>query len=162
MQNKSVATILKAAAQLAMACGVLIIAGSPAWADDEAKCTNKTLQGDYGFRIEGVILTLPGGAIVPPGGLPLRGVAMSHFDGKGQMTQVDHIVANGVPPPVPWAAGSGPYTVNPNCTGTMTINIPGSPFSPVTLHFVVVRNGKEIRTVVENGSASTSIGVKID
>ena len=42
------------------------------------------------------------------------------------------------------------------------INIPGSPFSPVKLHFVVVRQGKEIRTVVDSGSASTSIGIKVE
>ena len=109
------------------------------------------------FSIEGV------------GGLPpafplnaIRGVAMGHFDGKGNYTQVDHIVAGGAPPPVEWTFGSGPYTVHPNCTGTLVINIPGSPFSPVRLHFVVVRQCKEIRTVVDSGSASTSIGIKVE
>ena len=87
---------------------------------------------------------------------------MSHFDGKGNMTQVDHVVAGGNPPPQEWTFGSGPYKVNPNCTGTLTINIPGSPFSPVKLHFVVVRQGKEIRTVVDSGGASTSIGIKVE
>jgi hypothetical protein len=87
---------------------------------------------------------------------------MGHFDGKGNYSQVDHVVAGGTPPPQEWTSGSGPYTVNPNCTGTLVINIPGSPFSPVKLHFVVVRQGKEIRTVVDSGSASTSIGIKVE
>ena len=141
-----------------IACG-LLAATSSARADDgtELKCTNRTLLGDYGFAIEGV------------GGLPpafpinaIRGVAMGHFDGKGNYTQVDHVVAGGVPPPVEWTPGSGPYTVNANCTGTLTINIPGSPFSPVRIHFVVVRQGKEVRFVVDSGSASTSIGIKVE
>ena len=113
--------------------------------------------GDYGFAIEGV------------GGLPpvfainaIRGVAMGHFDGKGNYTQVDHVVAGGAAPPEEWTFGSGPYTVNANCTGKLTINIPGSPFSPVRIHFVVVRQGKEVRFVVDSGSATSAIGIKVE
>ena len=147
------------ATRFVMACG-LLAAASPVWAEDEPKCTNKTLLGDYGFQIEGLILAIPG-VTVPPQGIPLRGVAMSHFDGKGNMTQVDHVVAGGNPPDVPWTAGTATYTVNPNCTGTWVLVIPGSPFSPVNVSFVVNKSGKEIRAVVES-NASTSIGVKID
>ena len=158
MKRKSVFRISIMATPMMIVCG-LLVAGSSAWADDaeNANCTNRTLLGDYGFSIEGV------------GGLPpafsinaIRGVAMGHFDGKGNYSQVDHVVAGGTPPPLEWTFGSGPYTVNPNCTVTLTINIPGSPFSPVKLHFVVVRQGKEIRTVVDSGSASTSIGIKVE
>jgi hypothetical protein len=158
MKRKSVFRISTTATPMMIVCG-LLVAGSSAWADDavDTQCTNRTLLGDYGFSIEGV------------GGLPtafslnaIRGVAMGHFDGKGNYSQVDHVVAGGTPPPQEWTFGSGPYTVNPNCTGTLVINIPGSPFSPVKLHFVVVRQGKEIRTVVDSGSATTSIGIKIE
>lgn len=159
MQQKSWSRKLVAAAPL-LAVSALLLAAAPARAEDEARCTNKTLQGDYGFHIEGVILTLPGVAL-PPGGVPLRGVAMSHFDGKGNMTQVDHVVAGGAPPPVPWTSGAATYTVNANCTGTWVLVVPGSPFSPVSVSFVVTRNGKEVRTVVE-ANAVTSIGVRID
>ena len=93
--------------------------------------------------------------------LPIRGVALTHFDGAGTLTQVDHVVTNGMPPPVEWTSGSGPYTVNPNCTGTATINVPGNPLSPVKLHFVVVKQGKEIRTVVD-ANAVSSIGIKVE
>jgi hypothetical protein len=157
MKRKSVSRCSTMATPMMIVCGFLAV-GSPVWADTEdAKCTNRTLMGDYGFTVEGV------------GGLPpsfsinaLRGVAMGHFDGKGNYSQVDHVVAGGIPPPVEWTFGSGPYTINPDCTGTLTINIPGSPFSPVRLHFVVVRQGKEIRTVVDSDSASTSIGIKVE
>jgi hypothetical protein len=158
MKSKSDFTISTLATPM-MIVFVLLAAGSSAWADDDTTtaCTNRTLLGNYGFSIEGV------------GGLPpmfalnaIRGVAIGHFDGKGNYTQVDHVVAGGSPPPVEWTFGSGPYKVNPDCTGTLVINIPGSPFSPVKLHFVVVRQGKEIRTVVDSGSASTSIGIKVE
>ncbi len=159
MQNKSVWRISMVASRMLMiTCGVLA-AGSSARADDDGdiKCTNRTLLGSYGFHIEGV-----GG--LPPG-VPnnaIRGVAMTTFDGKGKLTQVDHVVAGGAPPPVEWTAGFGTYIVNPNCTGSLTINIPGRPLGPVKLHFVVVKQGKEIRTVVDSGSATTSIGVKVE
>ena len=140
------------------ALGILLV-GSPAWAEDEAKCTNKTLQGDYGFHINGVILAIPGLAL-PPGGFQVRGVAMTHFDGKGNLSQVDHVLVNGTPPPIPWTPGTGTYKVNPDCTGTWILNVPG-PFSPVLVSFVVNRAGKEIRTVVET-NAVISIGVKTE
>lgn len=158
MKRKSVFRISTMASPMMIVCG-LLVAGSSAWADDvvDTQCTNRTLLGDYGFTIEGV------------GGLPpafsinaIRGVAMGHFDGKGNYSQVDHVVVGGTPPPQEWTFGSGPYTVNPNCTGTLVINIPGSPFSPVRIHFVVVRQGKEVRFVVDSGSATTSIGIKVE
>lgn len=155
MQTKSVLRTTMVAALVMVVCGVLV-SGIYAKADsNNGACSNQTLKGDYGFAIEGLILAAPGVT------LPLRGVAMTHFDGKGHLTQVDHVVANGQPPAAEWTFGSGPYDVNPDCTGTAQINIDGSPFSPVILHLVVVRQGKEVRTVVE-GNASSSVGIKVD
>ena len=153
MQGKSMSKMM-------IVCG-LLAASSPAWAgDDDVKCTNRTLSGDYGFAIEGVILALPG-VTVPHGGFQLRGVAMTHFDGKGKLTQVDHITVNGMPPPVEWAPATGTYKVNADCTGTFQLIIPGNPLSPVNAHFVIVRRGLEIRTVV-GANAVTSIGIKVE
>ena len=158
MKRKSVFRFSMVATPIMIACG-LLVTGSSAWADDvvDNQCTNRTLLGDYGFTIEGV------------GGLPpalslnaIRGVAMGHFDGKGNYTQLDHVVVNGTPPPAEWTFGSGPYTVNPNCTGTLVINIPGNPFSPVRIHFVIVRQGKEVRFVVDSGSATSSVGIRVE
>ena len=120
----------------------------------DGTCSNRTLQGDYGFAIEGQFLA------GPRAGQQLRGVAMTHFDGEGNLRQVDHVVVNGVPPTIEWSPGSGPYTVNPDCTGTAQINFTdGRP--PVNLHLVVVRQGREIHTVVD-ANAATSIGIKRD
>ena len=145
---------------MSIALGALFLS-SPMWADDEpAQCTNRTLLGDYGFHVEGVVLAIPG-LVLPPSGLLLRGVAMTRFDGRGKMTQVDFVTVGGMAPPVDWAAASGTYAVNPNCTGTWQLNIPGNPLSPVKVHFVVVKRGTEIRTVVDV-NAVTSIGVKVE
>ena len=161
MQTKSVSGIISmVAALLIIVCGAPV---SDVFAKDDSDgggCSNRTLKGNYGFAIEGLILA--GGGVT----VPLRGVALTNFDGKGNLTQVDHVVAGGTPPPTEWTPGSGPYTVNPDCTGTAQINIPGSPFSPVHLHFVVVRQGKEIHTVVDpnpgQANASTSVGIRVE
>ena len=161
MQWKSALRMSMVSIPVIAVCGLLLAAssvGPTARADsqDTIACTDRTLQGDYGSQIEGTILGP---------NLPFRGLAMAHFDGKGNITQVDHIVFNGIPPAIEWTPGTGTYSVNPDCTGTLVINIPGSP-SPVNLHFVVVRQGKEIRFVVDSvGGAEVAIGaigIKVD
>ena len=104
MKRKSVSRISMVATPMMIVCG-LLVAGSSARADDDTdtKCTNRTLRGDYGFTIEGVGGLPPGSSINA-----IRGVAMGHFDGKGNYTQVDHVVANGIPPPVEWTQAAAP------------------------------------------------------
>ncbi len=126
----------------------LLGAALPAWAQESAPCSNRTLHGDYAFSIAGDATPIP-----------TRGVAMAHFDGQGNFTQVDHVVVNGIPPAVDWRAGTGIYTVNADCTGNAIITIEGRP--PMPLYFVIVGQGAEIRTVVSlPGTASTSVGTK--
>jgi hypothetical protein len=116
-------------------------------------CSEKTLSGDYGFTITGQILAGPAAGQV-------TGVAMTHFDGQGNLQQVDHVVHNGALPAVEWRPGTGTYTVNDDCTGAAVINFSdGSP--SLNLRFVLAKRGSEIRTVVSNpGTAITSIGTR--
>ena len=102
---------------LTIACS-LLVSGSLAWADTgDGPCSNRTLRGDYGFAIEGLILPAPGVAV------PIRGVNMTHYDGEGGSSQVDHIVSNGVPiSPIDWTPTTGTYHVNADCTGTAQID----------------------------------------
>jgi hypothetical protein len=120
-----------------------------------ARCTNRTIAGNYAFTVEGNLLLGPGV------NLPVRGISLAHYDGKGGMTQVDHVVDNGMPPAQEWTPGSGTYTVNPDCTGSQVIDIPGNPASPLNIHFVVDQNGKEIRQVVD-ANAITATGSRLD
>jgi hypothetical protein len=132
-------------------CCLLTSGASAAAQSDVRSCSNHTLFGDYGFVLEGTILGP---------GLTLRGVVMQHYDGKGNLTQVDHVVTNGFPPPQEWTPGTGTYTVNPDCTGVAVINVPGNPNSPINLHFVVVRQGKVIHQVVD-ANAVTAVGTRV-
>lgn len=119
---------------------------SPRSAAAQEGCSNTTLIGDYAFTISGQVLA------PPPAAGPVTGVALTHFDGHGNMTQVDHVVHNGVLPVEEWRPGSGPYYVNPDCTGWMTITqeptVPSDGSPELKVVFVISENGKAIHTVV--------------
>jgi hypothetical protein len=126
-------------------------------ADGEA-CSNRTLRGDYGFSVEGLILPAPGVSV------PVRGLHITHFDGRGNLTQFDSILLNGGPIS-DWTPVTGTYHVDANCSGTMLLHPSNGGF--VNLRFAVVRNGKEIHAVVWppfDGPARTvtSVGTKVE
>ena len=113
-----------------------------------AQCSNRTLSGNYSFTVTGQILGVG----------PVNGVAETHFDGMGNLTQVDFVVHAGVVPPG-WRPGSGNYSVNSNCTGNALITPASGP--ALNLQFVVLKNGNEIRTVVANpGYQINSDGIR--
>jgi len=116
-------------------------------------CSNETIRGDYGFRVDGQILAGPIAGV-------LRGLAMTHFDGEGNLTQVDFSTINGVPRSQNWRPVVGTYSVNGNCTGTAKL-IPSDGSPSINLRLIVVRNGREIDAIVE-GNATGSIGIRRD
>jgi hypothetical protein len=147
MKDKSFSIVLTAAASLMLACFSIanINAETPGF-----HCSNRTLFGNYGFTIEGTILAP---------NFQIRGLALQHYDGRGNIKQVDHIVTEGMPPAEEWTPGTGTYTVNPDCTGSAVINSPSNP-APIALHFVIVNNGNEIRQVVD-ANAVVAVGKKV-
>ena len=165
MQTKSVLRMSMVAIPVMVVSGLLVTASSArvdqergtGHDDGDTKvCTNKTLQGDYGSAVEGVLLNIPG---LPPEA-QFRAVVMTHYDGKGNFTTVEHTVVNGVPLEAGWTPGSGTYTVNPNCTGAAVANTPNSPV-PLNLFFVVVRQGKEIHSVLDANALAT-VSIKVE
>ena len=125
-----------------------------AQSDDRFTCSNRTLRGDYGFSIDGTILAGTPNAIL------LRGVAMTRFDGHGNLSQVDFATRNGVPISSDWRPATGAYEVNADCTGTAQI-IPADGSPTLNLRLVVVDRGREVRTIVV-GNATGSIGIRVD
>jgi hypothetical protein len=71
---------------------------------------------------------------------------MTDFDGHGGLTQVDYVVINGVPTGSGFQSETGTYSVNSDCTGTLTFQY--SDGTQITLQLVVVDHGNEFRTVV--------------
>ena len=165
MKRKSVLRMSMVAVPTMIVCGLLVAVSSArvdqergTGRDDEDTkvCTNKTLQGDYGSAVEGVLLNIPG---LPPEA-QFRAVVMTHYDGKGNFTTVEHTVVNGAPLEAGWTPGSGTYTVNPNCTGTAIVYTPNSP-APLNLAFVVVRHGTEVHAVLDAHALST-VFIKVE
>lgn len=134
---------------IALALTVFGVVGS-AFAED-TPCTNHTLNGSYGFTVEGIKLAGNG----PVG--PQKGVAMAEFDGNGTFTQTDTVVIDGiVVADFTHTPANGTYTVNSDCTGNFTIIFTdGRP--PVATNFIVVNNGKEIDTVVTTVAGNQGI-----
>jgi len=136
---------------------ILLLTASAVWAQDspfQTVCTNATLEGDYGFNISG---TRPS---APMAGAPIEtivGVAMTHFDGTGNLTQTDNIHGSVNGSPAPDRPGTGTYTINANCTGTMTLSNQGAP--TLTLRIVVVDNGNEVRAAVVDPTAVVIAGI---
>jgi len=132
---------------ICLAVLTLALATSSSMAAHDRECTNITLKGSYAFTIHGQIFT-------PNGPLVVDGIAKTTFDGNGNLTQVDAVAANGIASQV-WRPGTGTYTVNSDCTGTMTLQNPDQP--PLHLAILVSDSGNLIHTVVTDpGFAVTS------
>jgi hypothetical protein len=133
---------------------LLAMALCPA-ARQELVCSNSTLRGDFAVVISGQ-------TGVPTNPVPRSGVAMTRFDGEGNVTDLDHIVGNGTQPPTEWRSGMGTYTVNPDCTGKFEVQFPsGGP--TLVLYFVVGKFGNAFRGVVgAPGANVTADGIKLE
>jgi hypothetical protein len=132
--------------------------------------SNVTLRGDYAFRISGEVF-VPGTNTIA---VYRDGVAMTHFDGMGGLTQEDWLVGNGVsdPPPTPGFHDneSGTYAVNADGTGTAEIDFPippsGTSGAVIKLKFVLGDNGRVIHAIVTslrppNTSEGTTVPANI-
>jgi len=111
-------------------------------------CNLESLKGTYGTILSGTKPTGP-----PPAPLEqFVGVALTTFDGQGQSTGVDNINAaiSGV---ITDRAGTGTYTINPDCSGTAVLFNPGAP--PLQMRFVVVDDGKEFRGIIVSPASVT-------
>lgn len=124
---------------------IALVAAGTTYAQSTSRfCNNALIAGAYGFIVQGAKLAGPPGT---PVGAQI-GVAMTEFDGKGNLTQIDTVTIGGNKvADFTHTPANGTYTVNPDCTGTFTINFTDGRPTVVT-NFVVVSNGNEIDTVV--------------
>lgn len=127
----------------------LFLATSSALTAHADICSNATLKGAYAFTIHGQILAGPAAGV-------LDGIALTTFDGDGNLTQVDAVSDNGVVGQV-WRPASGTYSLNSDCTGSMTLVFENVTQPPLNLAIVVSPLKNTIHTVVLNtGVAVTS------
>ncbi len=119
-------------------------------ADEEQGCTLETLRGSFGFTGQALVtgsstLPAPIGAFVP-----FANVGVVTSDGQGNFFGSDTFSFGGR---IGQETFSGPYTVNANCTGSITLT-----FSPGggTGHFdfVLDDHAEELRVVGKNAGAT--------
>jgi len=120
---------------------------------DDFGCSNATLKGEYAFGVTNYV----GNSIVVVAGIEV-------FDGNGNFTQRDYggdsVPAEFSPP----GQEKGTYQVDPDCTGSMVINlnVPGVPAgtSSGVIHtlFVISNGGRHIHDVVSEFTPPGSAG----
>ena len=135
---------------------ILIAVGSrlnlvPKAKASHAGCGLKTLHGNYGGVWAGLLF--PGPPQTTPQPItafqPLNAMETSNFDGAGNFTST--VVASVGGTPAQTFPDAGTYTVNPNCTGTLTL------VSGLTFDFLVLRGGKEVEFIDADGTAPAAI-----
>lgn len=105
-------------------------------------CSNATLKGEYAFGVLTVASATGPGVVA----------GIKVFDGRGNLTQRDYI-GNSVPAEfAPPGQEQGTYIVNPDCTGSMVINL-NAPVSSgstgvINILFVISNGGRHIHEVV--------------
>ena len=128
------------------AAGMLMMFAGVAFAQEQSgklkECSIATLQGSFGYTSTGTLLD---SFVPPPFAGPFAEVGRQTFDGKGKTEATATISSNGNIQQQ--ATIQGTYTVNADCTGSMTLNIPAF---GATVHadFVIDHDGAEIRAVV--------------
>jgi hypothetical protein len=126
--------------------------GGAAWAggSDDFGCSNATLKGEYAF---GVTAYTPPGL---PNGPPEVVAGIEIFDGRGNFTQRDYqgdsLRTMGHTDFSPKGQEKGTYIVNPDCTGSMVINlnvpVPTGSTGVIETVFVISNGGRHIHDVV--------------
>ncbi|MEO8026570.1 MAG: hypothetical protein ABI823_08850 [Bryobacteraceae bacterium] len=134
---------------------IAVCAASLAAADGERKCTTGSLRGDYAFVVNG---TRPSGP--PPAEIEqFVGLTRRTFDGYGGATQTDY--TRGTISGGSTRSGTATYSINEDCTGTMTVINNGAP--PLEARIVIVDGGKEVWLMITSPSNIfvTAIGKRI-
>ena len=124
-----------------------------------AGCNNGSLTGTFMFTISGQIL-----APAATAG-PVSGVVMTTFDGFGNLSQVDHVLHNGVAPVEDWRPATGSYSVNTDCTGTFTFTpqptVPADNSPALKVYFVICKGGTQINAVVSGSPTAAAFAASI-
>ena len=118
---------------------------SAVWAGgtDDFGCSNATLKGEYAFGVTNYVI-------------PQVVAGIKIFDGNGNLSQRDYIGDSlrtmNQQDFAPKGQEKGTYTVNPDCTGSMVINlnapVPMGSTGVINIMFVISDGGRHIREVV--------------
>lgn len=115
------------------------------------ECSNATLRGSFGYTSTGTLLE---SYVPPPYAGPFGEAGRQTFDGKGNTQGTATLSANGN---INKVTIEGTYKINPDCTGSMTLNVPQL---DATVHadFVIDDNRTELRSIgTDSGVIETRV-----
>lgn len=143
MKRTTIANTFVITVAMALALGI-----APTAQADDKGCSNATLKGTFAYTNTG-FLTAP-----PAQAGPFAGVGTENFDGNGGTTATAWVSQNGN---VLKVTITGTYTVNPDCTGTLTLQI--SPVGHTTHTFFVIDESRaEFRAInTDPGGVITTV-----
>ena len=121
---------------------------------DNPQCTDENLHGRYGYIVSGWLVSLPPVALAP-----IAAVGVLTFDGEGRILNAQGTFNNSVA--ISRRMGAGSYTVNPNCTGSATVE---GDFAGLTFDFMIIpgAHGSEFSLIVTNsGTVETGVAQRI-
>jgi hypothetical protein len=117
-------------------------------------CSGATLRGSFGYTSTGTLLE---SYVPPPFAGPFGETGRQTFDGKGNTNATATVSSNGN---ISTVSINGTYTVNSDCTGSMTLNIPDFD-TTVHANFVIDDNGTELRAIsTDSGVIETRVYTK--
>ncbi len=104
-------------------------------------CSLRTLNGSYGAAADGLVATGP-----PPvrtsDTIPIAVMAVQTFDGAGNFSASNTTNLGGL---VFTSTGSGTYTVNADCSGSVVSNLSNG--EVIHFSFVIVDHGRQLLSV---------------
>jgi hypothetical protein len=107
---------------------------------DDGGCSVSSLRGTYAMQAQGTIVgQIPG---FPPPPFPFAEAGIIRFDANGNLSGHSTVNVGGVTFP---ATFTGSYSVNSDCTGTLTVNLSNGLIAHDAT--VVVRGGQGFRDV---------------
>lgn len=116
-------------------------------------CSEGTLSGGFATRAQGWAPANPADPMSPL--VPFANVSLMTFDGEGGLTNAAVNSINGTIIP---GANPGAYTLNADCTGTLSI---GAGPGLLTFYLVVANRGTEFYTISTNRSVVTVEGNRV-
>lgn len=136
---------------LTLAVATIALVLMPRARAENRGCSNSMLNGAYAYTSTGSIASPP----IVAG--PFVEVGVQDFDGKGDTTATATLSQNGN---ILQVSITGTYTLNPDCTGTMTLQV--APIG-VTVHvyFALDSNGSAFQAIeTDAGLVITRAGKK--
>ncbi len=118
-----------------------------------AGCTLATLRGNYAFIYTGA--GAPGHSLRGLNNAPSAAVGVLAFDGAGNLSASYTVVFNGAAAETTSVPDTGTYTVNSDCTGTLTD-------ATIDAHFnmVIVGGGAELFNIQTDAGGTNTLDAK--